>query len=81
MRAIDDRRAAVLAQLRARPSNDVRAFVAYLATLNIDAVELPLAAFLADLAQRRPAAGPELIMGVDAAAAGEFAGLRDRTDR
>lgn len=44
---MDIRRQAVAAQLDALPEDDVRAFLAYLAALDVRAVELPLAQFLA----------------------------------
>jgi hypothetical protein len=53
----EDRIAAVSAQLDALPEHELRVFVAYLAGLNVDALELPLADFLAPRAAWDAAAG------------------------
>lgn len=53
-----DRRRAVVAQLDALPEREVRAFLVYLAGLDVQAVEIPLAQFLAE---RAPASGGYLV--------------------
>ena len=53
MSNLEDRRAAVLAQLDALTDHERSEFLAYLSGRDVAAVELPLAEFLADLARQR----------------------------
>jgi hypothetical protein len=62
--SMQERRAAVRAQLTALPEHELRVFVDILA-IDVDAVELPLARFLAD---RALAGGIALRLAPDAAA-------------
>jgi hypothetical protein len=50
---LEDRRAAVRAQLEPLSEHDLRGFLAELARRSLEAVELPLAVFLAERAQQR----------------------------
>ncbi len=66
------RRQAVAAQLDALPEHEVRTFLAYLTALDVQAVELPLAQFLADLAPRAGGDGRQVLSSPGLAALGGY---------